>query len=162
MQAGDWDQTAVSLERPASMDTWDDLFGFVQTSASEHLQGHSKEYGLLLACEELISNIIRYNPSTAPDGSPLTIRIRSGWAQPGDHPLYRLEISDNGIPFDPRFDTIGAAVDEVPIETRPIGGLGLFLIKSSVDHVAYVHHDQHNVYTIDTDPATEREPLAAD
>ena len=138
-----------SLELPADMDHWDDLFGFVQNEAQHYLQGNAKEYGLNLACEELISNIIRYNPSEAPDGSGMTIQIHSSVV--GDPRRLRLIISYNAAPFDPRFQDLSTSVDDTAIENRRIGGLGLFLIKNSVDHVSYEFISGRNVYTVDTD-----------
>jgi anti-sigma regulatory factor (Ser/Thr protein kinase) len=154
MQAGEREDAVGRIERPATMDNWDALFGFVQSEAKRHLNGHSKEYGLMLACEELISNMIRYNGSRQThDGQSVSIRILSRWVEGEGHRLFRFEISDDGPSFDPHFEAIAAAVEEVPIEKRPIGGLGLFLIKTSVDQVAYVHSDHRNIYSLDTDPA---------
>jgi len=150
MEADELDAGARSLKLPASMDHWDDLFGFVQDESRRHLQGHAKEYPLVLACEELISNMIRYNSGTLEDGSPVDIRIHSSMAQEQEKPVYRLQISDNGPAFDPRFDALNTEISEIPIEQRKIGGLGLFLIKTSVDHVGYAYKSGRNLYTIDT------------
>lgn len=143
-------ETAGRLELPADMDHWDELFGFVQAEAERHLQGNAKEYGLILACEELLSNIIRYNPSTAPDGEPMKISIDSILIATTPS-QFRLQISYNGVPFDPNFDALSTSVDDTAIESRKIGGLGLFLIKNSVDHVNYAFSGNRNVYTVDTD-----------
>lgn len=150
MQPGAIEPSARSLELPASMEDWDDLFGFVQSEVTRCLDGHSKAYPLVLACEELLSNIIRYNSGLTEDGTPVTIRIRSQLQQSSAAPLFQLQISDNGPPFDPRFETLDTSVSEVPIEQRKVGGLGLFLIKTSVDHVGYAYVDRRNLYTLDT------------
>lgn len=150
MEPGERDLSSRSLELPASMDYWDDLFGFVQTEAHRGLDGNAKEYRLVLACEELISNIIRYNSGLTEDGTPVTIRILSSLPDDDAPASYRLEISDNGPAFDPRFETLDTSVAEVPIETRKVGGLGLFLIKTSVDEVTYRYEDRRNLYTMVT------------
>jgi hypothetical protein len=52
--------------------------------------------------------------------------------------LLRVIIRDHGRPFDP-----GAPPDSnmnADIATRPIGGLGLFLVRASTDELQY-HHD---------------------
>lgn len=158
MQPGELDLSPRSVELPASMDSWDDLFGFVQSEADRCLGGDAKEYRLVLACEELISNIIRYNEGCADDGSVVTVRIRSELLA-GDASLtYQLQISDNGKEFDPRFETLDTSLAEVPIEKRKVGGLGLFLIKTSVDHVAYRYEDKRNLYTIETDLSSQPLP----
>ena len=150
MQPGELDPSARSLELPASMDDWDDLFGFVQSEVTRSLGGNAKEYSLVLACEELLSNIIRYNSGLREDGTPVTILIRSQLQRIDGTSLFQLQISDNGPPFDPRFETLDTSVTDVPIEERKVGGLGLFLIKTSVDHVDYAYVDGRNLYTIDT------------
>jgi len=150
MTADGLSEVAASLELPADMDHWDELFGFVQAEAQRHLQGNAKEYGLTLACEELLSNIIRYNPSTSPDGQPMLIRIDSGLLA-GSPQRFQLRISYNNVPFDPQFESLSTSVDDTAIESRKIGGLGLFLIKNSVDHVNYQFSDPLNIYTVDTE-----------
>lgn len=150
MQPGELDLSPRSVELPASMDSWDDLFGFVQSEAHRCLGGDAKEYRLVLACEELISNIIRYNSGMADDGSLVRIHIRSGVLLSDASSTYQLQISYNGKPFDPRFEDIDTSLAEVPIEKRKVGGLGLFLIKTSVDRVAYRYEENRNFYTIET------------
>lgn len=150
MQPGDHDLSPLCLELPASMENWDDLFGFVQSEVHRCLGGHAKEYKLVLACEELLSNMIRYNAGIADDGSPVTIRIHSGFVDGASPGTYQLQISDNGAAFNPRFDELDTSIAEVPIKRRQIGGLGLFLIKTSVDHVAYSYQDHRNLYLIET------------
>jgi serine/threonine-protein kinase RsbW len=150
MQDGELDLTARSLELPASMASWDDLFCFVQAEVTRCLGGHPKEYPLVLACEELLSNMIRYSSGSTDDGSPVTIRICSHVQRNEGELLYRLQFSDNGPPFDPQFEMLDTSVADVPIQRRQIGGLGLFLIKTSVDKVDYSYVDRRNLYTIDT------------
>lgn len=150
MPTGDHDSAPVSLELPASMEFWDDLFGFVQSEVHRCLGGHAKEYTLVLACEELLSNMIRYNAGLTGDGSPVTIRIRSAFVDGASPATYQLQISDNGAAFDPHFQELDTSIAEVPIKRRQIGGLGLFLIKTSVDHVGYRYQDRRNLYFIET------------
>lgn len=149
MQADMLAEERGSIELPASMDYWDELFDFVQSEAQSVLQASSKEYGMILACEEILSNMIRYADSG--DGDPPTIRIVSRiHADPGGR-CFQLQISDSGSPYDPKLDGIASEVQDVPIEERPIGGLGLFLVKSSVDHVSYAREEGRNVYTLTDD-----------
>lgn len=150
MEVGERDAEPHSIERPASMEYWDDLFGFVQSEAHQYLDGHAKEYQLVLACEELISNMIRYNTGVSDVGLPVAIRICSRLTKMPPYGIYRLQISDDGSPFDPHFESLNTDVPLVPIEERKIGGLGLFIIKTSVDRLNYSYKDGRNVYTLDT------------
>ena len=37
------------------------------------------------------------------------------------------------------------------LDDRPIGGLGIYLVKTTMDNVAYEHKDGQNVLTIEKD-----------
>lgn len=153
MQADVLAQEPGSIELPACMDSWDALFGFVQAEAHRAWQGGPKEYGMILACEELLSNIIRH--ADAGGDRTVVIRINSRIERTQDRHFLKLQISDNGIPYDPHFESISTEPQEIPIEERPIGGLGLFLVKSSVDDVVYAYTQGRNTYTL----ASELPPL---
>ena len=60
----------------------------------------------------------------------------------------RLEfrISDNGIPFDP---TVAADPDvAADVKDRPIGGLGIFLVKHIMDQVSYCRENGKNILSM--------------
>ena len=55
-------------------------------------------------------------------------------------------IEDNGIAFDP---TVAAGVDpEGELDDRPIGGLGLHLVRRSIDSMQYRRDGDRNLLTI--------------
>lgn len=107
------------------------------------LEGHGAGPDVLyvsrLAIEELVSNTIKY-----------------GYDDPGSHDIHidaRIEnnamvlaISDDGHPFDPleapEPDT------SLPAEERPIGGLGIFLVRNMTDSFQYERRDGRNIVTI--------------
>lgn len=146
MQADALDQEPGSIELPACMDSWDALFGFVQAEAQRAWRGGPKEYGMILACEELLSNIIRH--ADVNGDRAVVIRISSRIVRAQDRLFVQLQISDNGIAYDPHFETIDTEPQEIPIKERAIGGLGLFLVKNSVDNVAYAYSEGCNTYTL--------------
>ena len=53
---------------------------------------------------------------------------------------------DGGVPFNP----LGKADPDVTLsaEERGIGGLGIFMVKKSMDKMEYSHENGHNVLTI--------------
>ena len=87
---------------------------------------------LNLALEEAVSNVIMY---AYPKGSDGLVDIEAIIRKK------ELEfiISDNGTPFDP---TAAPEADiTLDAEERPIGGLGIFLVKNIMDVVEYTRSD---------------------
>ena len=93
-----------------------------------------------VAVEELYVNIANY--AYAPDTGEALVRIVCE-----ERPAAcEITFIDNGIPFDPL-----AKPDpdlELPIEERPIGGLGIYMVKNSMDGVYYERKDGQNILTI--------------
>ena len=57
-----------------------------------------------------------------------------------------LRFADNGRPYDP---TKKADPDiTLSAEERDIGGLGIFMVKKSMDEIAYEYTDGFNILTI--------------
>lgn len=93
-----------------------------------------------IAIDELFSNIAfyAYNPSVG----PATVRVEIA-----EDPLsVAISFIDNGVPYDPLKkadpDTTLSA------EERQIGGLGIYMVKKSMDQVTYEYKDGQNILTI--------------
>jgi serine/threonine-protein kinase RsbW len=81
-----------------------------------------------LALEEAVSNIIAYAHD---DSGPHDIAVRIALV---DGAL-SIELSDDGRAFDPR---AAPAPDlDAPLEERPVGGLGIHLVRRLMDEVHY-------------------------
>lgn len=104
-----------------------DLFGW-----SEPLVGN-----LNLVLEEAVSNIIFY----AYEGENRAEEIELSLSY--EQPDLKVELSDGGCPFDP---TARPDPDiNLAVEERPVGGLGIFLIKKLMDEVSYQRVGDKNV-----------------
>jgi sigma-B regulation protein RsbU (phosphoserine phosphatase) len=58
----------------------------------------------------------------------------------------KIIISDSGVAFDP---TQKAEADiTLTAEERPIGGLGIFLVRQIMDNVSYRRQDGRNILTL--------------
>ncbi len=97
------------------------------------------QYVARLVIEELVTNIIKYGYD---DNSAHDIQIE---ARLEDDKLV-MEISDDGHPFDPW--NAPAPDLSLPADQRPIGGLGLHLVRNMSDSFAYERHDDKNIVTI--------------
>lgn len=58
-----------------------------------------------------------------------------------------IELSDDGPPFNPLTDAPSPDLDS-PLESRPIGGLGIYLIKTMVDDISYQRETDRNYLTL--------------
>jgi len=96
---------------------------------------------LRLALDELITNVVEHGfPRLPPGERSLLLRLEVI----GD--TVRATVEDNGIPFDPTIAP-GARPEGGP-DDRPIGGLGLHLVRRSVDSMHYRRDGDRNVLTI--------------
>lgn len=93
-----------------------------------------------IAVEELFVNIANY--AYAPDTGKATIRLEIN-----EEPLsVSITFIDNGVPYDP----LAKADPDITLsaEKRAIGGLGIFMVKKSMDDMFYEYKDSQNVLTI--------------
>ena len=93
-----------------------------------------------VAIDELLANIASYAYGTG-EGE-VTVRFDF---QPGDRTV-ALTFIDSGIPYDPLAKPDPDIALEV--EKRSVGGLGIFLIKKTMDDMTYARQDGRNVLTI--------------
>ena len=94
-------------------------------------------FQLNLALDEALSNSVNYAYGAEGEGE-----IVLEASKDGEDIVFRL--IDCGSPFDPTEE--GKDVDITSsAEERPIGGLGIFLIKQMMDEVAYERQDDKNI-----------------
>ncbi len=83
---------------------------------------------LRLAVEEVVVNVIDYAYPTGIEGN-ITVRVMS------DGHRIRFQIIDSGVPFDPT--ALKKTDVSLPAEDRPIGGLGIMLVRELMDSINY-------------------------
>jgi len=94
---------------------------------------------LNLVLDEIVSNVIKYGYD---DTLEHEIHVRV--VLEGD--LLTIQVEDDGRSFNP-LEAPPPNLD-LPIEQRPIGGLGVFIVKSTVDAAEYRREGGRNVLTI--------------
>ncbi|MFM7267401.1 MAG: ATP-binding protein [Cyanobium sp.] len=147
----------ASISMLASMDSWNPLMSFTLEQVDGSLLSASKKYGMKLAIEEIISNIIRANSDAVASNQNSFLEISILSLMPDD-PSLLIQIKDNGLPFDPHFEALDEQVIDSPLHERPIGGLGLLLVKKSVDSIAYRYQDSCNIYRLFSSEILQPEP----
>ena len=99
-----------------------------------------RKYAVRLALDELLSNVVRY---AYDDDARHRINLRLETGAP-----FHLTIADDGKPFDPLADAPPPVLDG-PVEDRPIGGLGLHILKKMGLKLAYRREAGRNVVRVD-------------
>ena len=90
-----------------------------------------------VAIDELFSNIARY--AYAPGTGSVTVRVE---ALEGPRAV-ELTFIDSGVPYDPlaREDPNTG----LPLEEREAGGLGVFIVKKTMDAMSYEYANGQNI-----------------
>ena len=92
-------------------------------------------FGLNVALDEMLSNIIKYGYT---DDAIHEIHIRLSV----NGSLLVAEIEDDGQPFDPC--AAGPVDVDAPLEERKVGGLGIHIVRTLCSEVAYARVDGRN------------------
>lgn len=95
-----------------------------------------EEYAIYLCLEEMVTNVISY---AWPEGGEHTITIRLSV----DDEFIKVEIEDGGQEFNPV--KAGQPDTTLPAEKRPIGGLGIHLVKQTMDDMFYQRVEDRNI-----------------
>ena len=115
------------------------LAEFVETIAEEKKLDHALTLNLNLALEEAVTNVIMY---AYPEGTDGLVDIEAIIRKDS----LSFVISDSGQPFDP---TASPDADiTLGVTERPIGGLGIYLVRNIMDSVSYERTDGKNILTM--------------
>ena len=115
------------------------LHRFMRTVSEHAGLDHALAMNLNLALEEAVSNVILY---AYPEGVQGEVDIR---ATVGKERI-DFTVSDNGVPFDP-VDTPDPDLT-ADVKERPVGGLGIFLVKRIMDQVSYSRENGKNILSM--------------
>lgn len=147
LQLRDEELTSL-LQVPASMDHWDEAMDFIATQAGAYLQNQSTIYKLRLACEEILSNVIRETSDERSSGQLITLWVSSFALYAASPPSFAIRIEDNGPHYDPQLDIERQVNIDLPISERKPGRLGLYLVQESVDIAEYHYTANRNTYCL--------------
>ncbi len=116
----------------------DEVLAFVESFLEENDCSPKEQMRIVVAVEEIYVNIASY----AYEGSEGTADIIC--EMDGDQAV--LTFVDSGRQFDPLAKPDPDVT--LPAEERGIGGLGIFMVKKSMDDVAYRYENGQNILTI--------------
>lgn len=127
---GEWKTMAVD----AVYENTAQLAAFVEENLPAEC-GKKICHQIAIAFDELYSNVVKYSKASR-------FELRLGIM--ADR-IYLIFI-DDGIPYNP-LESAEPDTD-APRENRPIGGLGLFMVKRSMDEIDYQYRDKKNIFSI--------------
>lgn len=114
--------------------------GFVDESLEELGCPLKAQMQIDIAIDELFGNIANY--AYKPDVGPATVRV-----EVEEDPLaVIITFIDHGRPFDPRM--VEDPDTTLKADERKIGGLGVFLVKKTMDELSYEYIDGKNILRI--------------
>lgn len=125
---------------PASLDELYTVLDFVETQLEAQDCSPKIMVQIAIAVEEIYVNIAKY--AYHPKLGEATIRC----TVEGEPLLVAVEFLDNGNPFNP-LEHIDGDIS-VSAEERAIGGLGILMVKKSMDLVEYSYQDGNNILTM--------------
>jgi anti-sigma regulatory factor (Ser/Thr protein kinase) len=116
----------------------DEIFGFVRGFFSAKEIDRENLFAVDLVVEEIFTNLVKYNQGTNHDidieldkrEDRLTIRLI-------DHDVDRFDVTK----------AAAAAIDK-RLEERPIGGLGIHLVRKLMDDIEYDYVDRRSTITL--------------
>ena len=107
--------------------------------AAAHALPASVRRSLHVALDELLTNTMVHG-FAGREGGAVTVAVEL-------HPdRVSVTITDDGKPFDPF--GLAAPDTELPLAERPVGGLGLHLVRGMLDEVSYQRRADRNVVVL--------------
>lgn len=113
---------------------------FITAFAARAGIGGEDRARILITVEELVTNLVKYGyaPEAEPGSVEITLRLEDD--------RLSVEIVDDGQAFDP-FSQPDPQLDD-PLDDRPIGRLGLHLVKSLMDRTEYHRAGERNAVRV--------------
>lgn len=96
-------------------------------------------FKLTLALDEIVANVVRHGFD---DDREHRIEVKVTV----DDRTVTASVEDDGVEFDPREAPVPDL--DLPIEMRKPGGLGMHLVKATMDSVDYRRQDGRNILTV--------------
>ena len=123
------------LTTEASIAQLDEVIDFIDEFLEEHECPMKIMTQINVAAEEIFVNIAHYSGS---EKATITISESDGMAE--------ITFTDSGRPYNP-LEKPDPDIT-LPAEERDIGGLGVYIVKKTMDGVSYNHSGGCNIFTM--------------
>jgi len=133
------------IELPGTAEQLDSVIGFLSSFWADAGLPPGGQFPFELSLEELFMNVAMHGSAGAETPRTVVLALRA------DGTTVTTVIEDDGVAFDP----LNAPPPDLEsdIEDRPIGGLGVYLVKEMMDRVDYARVDGRNRVTLVKDVA---------
>lgn len=128
---------------PATVENIEKVTAFVDGQLEQIDCPPKAQMQIDIAIDELFGNIAQY--AYNPDTGPATVRV-----EVTQSPIsVVITFIDHGIPYDP----LKTAEPDITLsaEERAIGGLGIFMVKKTMDEITYEYKNGQNILRIRKD-----------
>lgn len=128
------------LTVPASLEELDRIIAFVDQELEAHDCSMKAQMQIDIAVEEIYVNIAHY--AYHPEVGEATVRCSVG----GEPLQVIIQFMDAGRPYNPlekKDPDVSLSADE-----REVGGLGIYMVKKSMDEIGYEYAQGKNILTI--------------
>ena len=133
-------KTMKELDIEARVENLDEVLAFVDEQLEQLDCSMKQQMQIDVAVEEIFVNIAHYAYNPVVGAATIRVEVEE------DPLTVVMTFIDGGVPYDPLAkedpDVTLAAND------RQIGGLGIFMVKKSMDDVIYNYEDGKNILTI--------------
>lgn len=130
----------MEITVPATIENVEKVTDFVNTELDKLGCPSKAKAEIDVAIDELFSNIANY--AYNPEIGKATVKFE---VQNNPQAVV-ITFMDNGKPFDPLLREDPNI--KLAAEDRDIGGLGIFMVKKTMDSVEYEYKDSHNILKI--------------
>jgi serine/threonine-protein kinase RsbW len=128
-----------SLKVPAKIENLHQMMEFIRSFMEANQINNTAIMQTELAVEEALVNIINY---AYPDKNG-DMELRCAFS--ADRKI-SFDLIDSGLQFD--ISKMKEPDITKPVEEKPIGGLGIFLLKRMMDDVRYIRENNQNILTL--------------
>lgn len=136
------DKKRYELNIEAKVENLDKVLGFIDEKLEGKECSMKAQMQIDVAVEELFVNVANY--AYAPNTGDVLIQI--SFDETEDSTTAVISLIDGGVPYNP---LLRADPDiSLSAEDRQIGGLGIYMVKKSMDSVEYSHEGESNKLTI--------------
>lgn len=129
------------LTVPAKPEELDRVLEFLEQQLETFSGTRKSQMQIAIAAEEIFVNIVHYAYPDRQDGwVAITCRMES------NPPAAVIRFSDEGIPYNPLHQEDPDI--SLSAEERSIGGLGIFMVRKTMDEICYEFQDGKNILTM--------------